>query len=832
MKKTSIILSILALALAFSCEKEETGEELTSVVLVKEIELSFDDTVTAKVYTDENGDSVYPMKVGESTSLSYNISPSADELTSKDIRWSSSNESVATVDENGTVTAVAAGEAGISVQQYPFSATAVATLKVKVFETAVAATSITISVPEGRETDDNGNPIVYEGEEIQLSATVGPDDCTYKTVTWSVDDTSLATIDSIDGTLTGVSAGNIVVTATGVVDTDVTATLQMYVAQSIDPEGVLLTEPDGPISVSDGTYKITYSTYPSVCTKSRIEWASSDEEVATVEKGVVTIKKYGEVEITATCPDGEGGDGMEASSTITLSIPAGYYHEHLENPDLWIIKTSGATKQLLTSDAGEPYLYIVPNKANANTGRGDFGHAGITYVSRQYPIITIRVDDVHDRQDETGNGVFARNINLDTSGTSEDGTKFSGNVGGNNNKWYKKIACADGSSILIYDLSQQSFSNGGVFPENTAGTFGTWQIKYADIRNADKSDIQNIENLSYRFFWHHTFTSMDELDAYLLEWYEQYGIDYEGRPGAEPEPDPQAGVKFALTSDIASITDTSYEVDFTTSPEGTELVWTSSNEEVATVVNGVVTLKGVLGSADITATVSGEGEAPEGYARNATLTLTVPAGYYHEHMENEELWKCATSGSVTEFLTSEAGEKYLSVVPNKAKADTGRGDLKRQESTLLNRAYPIITFRVDDLNDYADETGVEGNTFSRNITLDTSGKGDDNNDYKGGIGGKNQKWSQKYKCSDGSAILVYDLSEKAFDTGGILPEGVTATLTTFQIKYADIRNSDKSEIQDITHMTYRYFWFHTFASMDDLNTYLASWSTQTGISYE
>ena len=829
MKKTRIILSVLALAALFSCVREEP-EELNSVVLAQDIELSFTDDVMSKIYVNEEGESVYPIKVGESATLSFTISPATADLTSKEIRWNSSNEKVATVDQNGKITAVSAGSAGITVSQYPFSVNASASLTVSVFETAVAATAVTISVPAERETDDDGTPIVYEAEELQMTAIVGPEDCTFKTVKWSVDNTELATIDPIKGVLKGIKAGTIMVTATGVVDKAAKTDLKMYVAKSIDPEGVKLTEPDGPLSVSDGTYKMVFATYPAVCTKSRIEWTSSDPEVATVEKGIVTIKKYGEVEITATCPKGNGGDGMEATSTVKLVIPAGYYHEHLENPDLWITKTNGATKELRTSDAGEKYLYIVPNKANANTGRGDFGHAGITYASRQYPIVTFRMDDVNDRMDENNKGKFARNINLDTSGEGEDGTKFSGNVGGNNNKWYKKVTCADGSCILVYDLSTQTFPNGGILPENNAAKFTTWQIKYADIRNSDKADIQDINNFSYRFFWFHTFASMDEFNAYLQTWYAQYGIDYEGNPDTAV---PDAGVKFSKTADVASISDATYKVEYETSPAATPLTWTSSNEEVATVSDGVVTLKGVYGSTTITATVAVDGEAPAGYAHSATLELTVPVGFYQEHMEDEELWKMNTNGSEATFQTSDKGEKYMDITP-KNNGNNGRGDIKRQTDTKLNRAYPILTFRIDDVNDRADETGTEGKKFSRNLTIDTSGKTEEDTpvEFKQGIGGNNNKWSQKIKCSDGSAILVYDLAAKGFGTGGILPEGVNLNLTTFQIKYADMKNSDQSAIQDITHLKYRYFWFHTFKSMDEMNAYLAAWSSKTGITYE
>lgn len=834
MKKSYIILAVLALGALASCKKEATPA-MRPVVLVKEIAMTFGDDVAAKVYVDENGDAVFPLQAGKNVTVGCKFTPDEGELTSKQIRWSSSNEEVATVDE-GLITGVNEGEAGITVQQYPFSVTAQATLKVKVFKTAVPATGVSIVVPADRELHTDDTPIVYEGETIDLDALVTPKEATYKTVTWSVDKSDIATIDPISGELTGVKEGQATVTATCVEEKGVKASVTFTIAPSVAPSSIHFLSEGGLLSVADATYEIEYETVPALCNRSVIIWQSSDEEVATVEKGVVTLHKYGKVEISATCPD---SDDPDASASLTLNIPAGYYHEHLEKPALWIPKTTGMTMTLKISDAGETYYDIVPNKNNANTGRGDFARVAPTFISRAYPIITLRLDDVNDKADETGveGKKFSRNINLDTSGNAEDGTKFSGNVGGNNNKWLRKIPCSDGSVILVYDLSSQAFANGGVLPENVPVNFSTWQIKYADIRNSGKEDIKDINNMSYRFFWFHTFTSNEEMNAYLADWTARTGITYEGGPGWE-EPEPPAvpaGLKLDKASDKASITDGTYTIGYTTSPatgdDVPSITWTSSNPEVATVADGVVTILSV-GSVQITATCVGDKDAPEGFVRSANFALDIPVGFYQEHMQNEDLWKCATSGSVTEVKLSDSGEKYLNIVPNKANANTGRGDIKRQSALTVTRAYPIITFRVDDVNDLADETGVEGKKFSRNINLDTSGKGSDNNDYKGNVGGDNNKWSKKIKCSDGSSILVYNLATQGLKTGGVLPEDVTVDFATFQIKYADIRNSDKSDIQDIAHMTYRFFWFHTFQSEDELNAYLAQWSSKTGITYE
>ena len=125
--------------------------------------------------------------------------------------------------------------------------------------------------------------------------------------------------------------------------------------------------------------------------------------------------------------------------------------------------------------------------------------------------------------------------------------------------------------------------------------------------------------------------------------------------------------------------------------------------------------------------------------------------------------------------------------------------------------------------------------YARNITFDTSGNIEDGTKYSGGIGSNNNKWKKKYKCSDGSAILVYDLATQGFgksDGTNLLPEGTVCTFATFQLKYADIRYSDKHDYPDDPGVHYRMFWFHTFQSEDALNAYLNEWSTETGITFE
>lgn len=281
--------------------------------------------------------------------------------------------------------------------------------------------------------------------------------------------------------------------------------------------------------------------------------------------------------------------------------------------------------------------------------------------------------------------------------------------------------------------------------------------------------------------------------------------------------------------DVFSVGDGYFQVDFETYPAvstKSKLTWTSSDPSVATVdAKGKVTFN-MYGEVDITVTVPESENTPEGFVKTQTMKFVIPAGFYREHFADQNLisWNMATSGGTQEWRAEP--QTHIFFTPNRANSNTLRGDVKRTAPTYITQNYPILCFRIDDVNDLG---------YARNITFDTSGNIEDGTKYSGGIGSNNNKWKKKYKCSDGSAILVYDLATQGFgksDGTNLLPEGTVCTFATFQLKYADIRLSDKADFPDDPGVHYRMFWFHTFQSEDALNSYLNDWSAETGITFE
>jgi len=176
----------------------------------------------------------------------------------------------------------------------------------------------TISITINADADS-----LFVDEELTLTATVtsSSDEDFDDTVTWSVDKTSIATIDPESGVLTGVAEGTVVVTAKSNEDNTKTATKSF----TVEAEEVVVPEtPEYNISINtqDGTYltledetlTLDYSVTPEDVD---IVWDSDDESIATVADGVVTAVAEGDVTITATIVD-ENGD--EVSDSVELSV--------------------------------------------------------------------------------------------------------------------------------------------------------------------------------------------------------------------------------------------------------------------------------------------------------------------------------------------------------------------------------------------------------------------------------------------------------------------------------------------------------------------------------
>ena len=258
-------------------------------------------TVNARVYNVESvslDKTNITLTEGDSETLTATVSPS--NATNKNVRWKSSNTSVATV-SNGKVSALKEGTATITVMTDDGGKTATCQVTVnakvyKVESVSLDRTSITLT----------------EGDSQTLTATVSPSNATNKNVSWKSSSTSVATVSN--GKVCALKAGTASITVT-TEDGGKTATCQVTVnarvynveSVSLDKTSITLTEGD--------SQTLTATVSPSNATNKNVSWKSSSTSVATVSNGQVTALKAGTATITVTTEDG----GKTAACQVTVS---------------------------------------------------------------------------------------------------------------------------------------------------------------------------------------------------------------------------------------------------------------------------------------------------------------------------------------------------------------------------------------------------------------------------------------------------------------------------------------------------------------------------------
>ncbi len=238
------------------------------------------------------------LTIGETNQLTATVNPT--NASNKNVTWSSSNTSVATVN-NGLVTAVAAGNATITVTTEDGSRTATCEVTVNA---PVLVSSVTVS----------GGTEVSIGSTLQLSASVLPVDAANKTLTWSSSDTNLATVDQ-NGLVTGKAAGEVTITAKANDGSNVQNSVTITV-KAVPVTSITINSSSDEVSVN-GTLQLSAVINPSNATNKEVTWSSSDDTKAVVDQtGKVTgVSEADEVTITATAQD---GSGQTASKTIRV----------------------------------------------------------------------------------------------------------------------------------------------------------------------------------------------------------------------------------------------------------------------------------------------------------------------------------------------------------------------------------------------------------------------------------------------------------------------------------------------------------------------------------
>ncbi len=236
----------------------------------------------------------YDLEVGDTVQLS--AGPIPENFIGATYTWISSVESVASVDENGLVTAHKLGTTDIIVSAEPGGYTAICRITVGKY-----ADSITLAPKK---------LTINRGVSMQLEFSMLPVDATSRP-RWKSSDESVAIVNS-GGVITAISCGEVTITVT--TTNGLKSSCNVTVISALT--GFEFVEET--ITVSKGSKtepNIVY--FPEDATNKNLIWTSSDSKVAMIKYGKIVALKNGTVTLTAESVDG----GYIQTLTVTVNNP-------------------------------------------------------------------------------------------------------------------------------------------------------------------------------------------------------------------------------------------------------------------------------------------------------------------------------------------------------------------------------------------------------------------------------------------------------------------------------------------------------------------------------
>lgn len=283
--------------------------------------ISNSSTIFVKAFTTDTNDepsiigvdsvtispNVLNLKVGESSSLTYNISPSNADI--KSTEWSSSNTGVVSVDKDGKVSAVGIGTANVVIKVVgQDNSEASDSIVVNVISQYTSVNSVTLVDANNNTLSNSMNLNI--GEEVTIKFLINPSNVTLKETNWTNSDSSKVSMkDSVGYALIkGIEVGSSDIEITvkdydGNVKTD---SVKVNVINSNQPVLVssIALSPTSVTLNPNGTYKFNVTVSPSNATNKGVTWSSSNTNVVSVSNGKIVGKSSGKARITVTTNDG------------------------------------------------------------------------------------------------------------------------------------------------------------------------------------------------------------------------------------------------------------------------------------------------------------------------------------------------------------------------------------------------------------------------------------------------------------------------------------------------------------------------------------------------
>ncbi len=299
----------------------------------------------------------YSLSTGSAMEMTTAVDPDATAV------WTSDDETVATVDSSGKVTAKAPGIAMITVTAGGVSQTC----GVTVYDQNV--TSVKLS----RASVD-----LTVNDSLGLTAYVDPDDAVNRDVLWTSSDEAVVTVNS-SGTVTAMGSGSATILAQAgwrSASCSVTVT-QPVTSVSIDSSAKTLSR--------NQTASLSATVLPSDATNANVTWTSSDTDIATVDaNGKVIAKNFGFATITAEA------DGITAVCTVSV-VKRGVTGVTLSSTSETLKKGATATLSAAVSPSDATNADVTWKSTNTSVARVDQS-GKVTALADGSAAITVEAD--------------------------------------------------------------------------------------------------------------------------------------------------------------------------------------------------------------------------------------------------------------------------------------------------------------------------------------------------------------------------------------------------------------------------------------------------------
>ncbi len=224
----------------------------------------------------------------------------------------------------------------------------------------------TYKVIEPTSIEIRGKSEVYLGEKLKYDVIFAPQKITYPSVIWTIDDTSLATVDS-NGTITALSVGQVILTCQYAGDESINTskTIDIVDAPIVIPSTLQISSKELTVLKGTSTKVDTFVDNDEEFNYT-IDFYSENEAIATVnEFGIIKAHSYGVVEISARIKDYP----EVVSNTITLTVVEGEVVkpasiEFLVSEDVYVGRQTVPEVAILPSNATDVKYRLVSSDSS------------------------------------------------------------------------------------------------------------------------------------------------------------------------------------------------------------------------------------------------------------------------------------------------------------------------------------------------------------------------------------------------------------------------------------------------------------------------------------